>query len=508
MIVSRFLAASAAFALAAAVAVPVAGLAQMRPATMPTPVPTPAPNNSPLPYPAYGSPAPDVEAMTPHSGVPAIITLTQATKIAVALSPAFANENAEYAAIHAKFTSEKQALFPALSGTAQAQNNYGQSTTFSGGTAAGGSSATIGGKTTSEGATFTLTQLIYDGGRVIAAIHQSKRADIAGEATLLRQLQTLQLNVATAYYGVLQDNASVTANAQLVREFEINEDAVRAQIRNGAAARSDLANAQFQTAQARGVLVTAQGAAIGAQATFATTIGLDADTLVVPKTIKNEGNGTNPTYATSLQRALLLRPDYIAAQYTVWSAQDGVAFAKLARSPSLSFGAGSGWARQFPTVSTTCNSANGSCLGSGSTTNTVTQPFAFSSSLGLTLSIPIYDQGQTNYNVALAASQLDQAKAQLIQTHLQVESDVRSGLANLISARANLVQAISEQEAAQVSLDAAQAQYKVGAATILTLVTAEANLATAVSTYITSLYGVHTAEDTYLYAVGTSDLQL
>ena len=96
-----------------------------------------------------------------------------------------------------------------------------------------------------------------------------------------------------------------------------------------------------------------------------------------------------------------------------------------------------------------------------------------------TCQIPIYDQGQTNYNVAVAASQLDQANAGLIADEAQVESDVRSALANLISARASLVQAKAEQRAAQVSLDATQAQYKVGANTILGMVTAEANLSTA-----------------------------
>ena len=121
---------------------------------------------------------------------------------------------------------------------------------------------------------------------------------------------------------------------------------------------------------------------------------------------------------------------------------------------------------------------------------------------------PIYDQGQTNYNVAVAASQLDQAKAGLQQTKLTVEADVRTALANLISARANLVQAISARDSAQVSLDATQAQYKVGAATILNLVTAEANLSTATATYISGLYGVRTAEQNYLYATGASDLQL
>jgi outer membrane protein len=126
----------------------------------------------------------------------------------------------------------------------------------------------------------------------------------------------------------------------------------------------------------------------------------------------------------------------------------------------------------------------------------------------LNLSVPIYDQGITNYNVAVAASQLDQAIAGLQQNKLAVESDVRSALAGLISARASLVQAHAELNAAQVSLDATQAQYKVGAATILNVTQAEANLSTAQATYIAALYGTQTAEENYLYSVGLTDVQL
>ncbi|MBV8149907.1 MAG: TolC family protein [Candidatus Eremiobacteraeota bacterium] len=505
---------------------PIGALAQNQPmpVEMPSPLPTPAPNGSPIPYPAYGTPAPDVAQLTPHAGVPAVVALDQAEKLAVALSPTFAGQNAAWAAIHAKYASAYQALFPAISGTATMGSTYsnGTATTASsrtgGGTGTGSGAGAPDAATTSppigvfsrssitqEAAGITISQLIYDGGRTIAAIHSAKSADLSGRGTLLRQLETLQLSVANGYYAVLADNATVAADVQLVREFETNENSVRAQIRNGAAARSDLAAAQFQTAQARGQLVTAQGTAIGAQATFATTLGLDADVAVVPRQIGTETPQSNPTYAVALKRAFILRPDFVAAQYTVVSSEENLRFAKLARFPVLVAGASDTTGRNF----LDCSYASGKQNEHPSET-TCPGPSGYSNTkvLGLTLTVPIYDQGVTNYNVAVAQSQLDQAKANLQLTKLTVESDVRSALANLISARANLVQAIASRNAAQVSLDATQAQYKVGAATILNLVTAEANLSTAFATYISAEYGVRTAEQNYLYATGASDLQL
>lgn len=488
---------------------------------MPSPLPEPTISGTPLPYPAYGTPAPDVEQLKAKKGVPQSISLGDAIRIGVALSPTFSLQNAQWAAIHARYTSSVQAYYPGLNAVAQMGNQYSNGTTSTGSagvrptSSPGPSPAAIAGLATpappsratisNESVGITITQLIYDGGRTIANIRSAKAADIAGRATLLRQLQTLAFNIANSYYTVLEDNATVTADAQLVREFEVNEASVAAQIRNGAAARSDIAAAQFQTAQARGNLVTAQGTAIGAQATFATTLGLDADAQVVPQQITSRPSAPNPTYGASLKRALIMRPDYISAAFNVQSAQEALRYAKLARFPILAAGASDTVSRQFIDCFSNANTTNPAlaaslCPGPASWANDKT--------LGLNLTIPIYDQGQTNYNVAVAASQLDQAFASLNSTKLTVESDVRSALATLISARASLVQARSELTSAQVSLSATQAQYKVGATTILNVVTAEANLTTAQSSYITALYGVRTAEQNYLYATGVSDVQI
>jgi outer membrane protein len=485
----------AAIMTASAHAQPVPGEA---PVQMPSPQPEPTVSGSPIPYPAYGTPAPDVASLKSTPGVPQSISLDQSVKIAVALSPVFALDNAQWAAIHAKYTSSIQALYPGLSGSAGMTQTYLPVQTFvESGSGAGKTKSTqitTGGQTLTESASIAVQQLIFDGGRTIANIRSSREADIGGRATLLRDLQTLALNVANAYYAVLEDNATVAADAQLVREFEVNEASVAAQIRNGAAARSDIAAAQFQTAQARGNLVTAQGVAIGAQATFATTLGLNADVQVVPQSLSAQPQAPNPTYAASLKQAMLMRPDYIAATYNDYSAQDALRYAKLARAPVFTGNGSYTTARSVPRIFSPFEAP--------------VVNFLPQQALGITMTVPIYDQGVTNYNVAVAQSSLDQAVATLNQTRLTVQSDVRSALAGLISARAALVQAKSELTSAQVSLDATQAQYKVGATTILNVTTAEANLSTAQASYIGALYGVQTAYQNYLYAVGTSDVQL
>ncbi|MGC2130352.1 MAG: TolC family protein [Candidatus Aquilonibacter sp.] len=489
----RFMARSLPVALALGLCAPLAVGAQPSqvPIAVPTPAPMPTMSGTPMPYPAYGTPAPDVAAQKAHPGIPVVVTLNQAIDIAVAQSPTFASERAQYRAIAARYGAEKGALLPNISADASATRSFSGALSATGTTPQATSGPSAASYATQQSAAINVSELIYDGGEVIAGIRSAKEADVAGRDTLLREMQTLAYNVAANYYVLLEDNASVASDNSLVHEFEINEQYVEAQIRTGAAPRSDLAAAQFQTAQARGALVTAQGAAIAAQGVFSTVLGLDADSAISPKLL-----GTSPpqakllSYQQALQEAYTLRPDFLAAEHTVESYKENLRFAKLARFPTLT--------------------ANGS-IGADRTeipTGAYQTNYQGRNTLGATLTIPIYDQGITNYNVAVAAATLDEASASMTMTRLQVQSDVRGGLANLISARANLVQAQAEVTSATVSLQATQAQYKVGASTITAIVTAEANLATAQTAYVAALYGERLAESQYAYVLGASDLSL
>ncbi|MHB8461991.1 MAG: TolC family protein, partial [Vulcanimicrobiaceae bacterium] len=332
----------------------------------------------------------------------------------------------------------------------------------------------------------SMSQLIFDGGRAIAGIRSAKEGDLSGYDSLQRQLQTLAFSVANAYYKALQAEQLTVLDQQIVTQYAKQEDLVRAQIKIGAAAPSDLAQAQFLTEQKRVALVQAQGAQTQAEALFATTLGLDADSTVLPAddTPVNPAasllTSTMTSYGSALKRAELLRPDYLSADHNVEASKESLRYTKLARFPLLSGQASDGYNSTL---------ANGSQLKE-------------SKSLGLTLSIPIFDQGLTNYNVAVAASQLDVAVAGLASSKLTVESDVRSALAGYASAVAAVSQAQAEVKSAQTAFDASNARYKIGAATLLDLLTQQTNLSQAKTDLLTTTFNLRIAEQTYEYALG------
>ncbi len=416
-------------------------------------------------------------------GIPTKVTLVQAVAIAVAKSPTLAQARATYAQALAKYNVAKSAVFPSVSGSATATR------TFSAGTIGGVGSGlgTPNGIYNSVNYGLKLSELIYDGGRVIAGIHVAKSGQVAGRDTLIRSLQELGYTVAQAYYGVLLADRSVSVDQQIIKQYLTQARLVEAQIRVGAAAPSDLYSAQALTAQARLQLVTDEGTRVAAQATFATTLGLDANALIEP--IDNTaGSLTAPAaqfsvlpYNKAVRRALLMRPDYLAALNGYQAAKENVRFNRLTKFPSINANASDGYQSGLNGVPVQ------------------------SKSLGATLTVPIFDQGLTNYNVAVAAAQADAAKAGITLSRLQVESDVRSAIAKLDAARSALDQAQASLKAAQVGYNAASAQYKAGVANLVTLVTAEATLATAQKNAVSSVYSLQTAEQNYELALGESE---
>ncbi len=87
--------------------------------TGPNSIPTlaPADQAAPLPFPAYGTPAPQ-SSPVPVSDVPQVVTLQQAILIAYARSPVLASARADVAIATAPVGLARSALFPSISGSA------------------------------------------------------------------------------------------------------------------------------------------------------------------------------------------------------------------------------------------------------------------------------------------------------------------------------------------------------------------------------------------------------
>ena len=460
----------------------------------------PASEPTTLPYPAYGTPVPGVNTGVVNPQVPQVLALDEAVAIGYARSPLLAQARAQLQIQSAPVQLARTALFPSISGSATTQRLHSQDagrsvtttgTTTGSGTGAGGSTTTtVSGPLTYAANTFSasVSQLIYDGGHIAAELREARYNQSAQAATYQRELQTVAYNVATAYYNSLAAQRATAVAVQTVRVDETNENLVAAQIRAGSAAKADLATAQLPTAQARVAVIRDQGTELSDQAAFANAMGLDANTAVLPRddTPVNGATVTStvliPTYAQAIARALVLRPDLTAQQLSVNALQAGVRVAQLSN---------------FPTISGVGSASTGSTDLTGGT-------YRNSSSIGLNLTIPIYDQGIVAAQVAQARGNLALSVANQ-QTLLEnVQLNVKQALVNVVSARAALTSADVELHEAQVVLRSTQAQYRAGVTTLPLLLNAQVGLTTALTDQTTAVYSFRQAEQTFLYAEGAN----
>jgi outer membrane protein TolC len=468
--------------------------------TGPNAIPTlaPADQAAPLPFPAYGTPAPQ-SSPVPVAGVPQVVTLQQAILIAYARSPVLASARADVAIATAPVTLAQSALFPAVTGTASTSRDHRQAsaggsvTTTDPVTGATTTTTTFTPNTTSNSLSIGLQQLIFDGGRVAAQIRSARATQSSSVATYQRQLQTVAFNVGTAYYNTLAAERQTQVALTTVQLDLVQEALVSAQIRAGTEARTDLSTAQLPTAQARVVVVKAQANQYIQLATFANALGIDANTNVQPKddipalsatsgTISVAPSFPTPTYDVAMTRASAFRPDLTAQHFAVVASQESLRAARLGN---------------FPNINGAANYGTSSTDASGGT-------FRNSGSIGLTLTIPFYDRGVTRAQTEQAQAQLDKANAQYTITLQGIQLNVRQALVNLIAAYASLDQTNAELAKAQDVLRATQAQYRAGVTTLPLLLNAQVGITQALTDEVTAVYTVRQAEQALLFAEGAN----
>jgi outer membrane protein TolC len=461
------------------------------PPTMPTPVPVPSPITSlppasqaaTLPYPAYGTPAPGVDRGVAVPNVPQVITLDQAIAIGFAASPLLAQARAAVTIATAPVDLAKTAFLPNVAGTVS--SSHGVREVGSQGSGQTGSDSNF----QSNGLNISLAQLIYDGGKVADELRAAKATLNGSIATYKRQLQTVAFNVATAYYNALAAQRATQIANETVKIDQVNANLVAAQIAAGTAARSDYLTAELPVAQARVTLVKNQGAELSAQAAFVNAMGIDANILALPQDDGNVLTGASgipqvpvPSYDQAITRALLLRPDYFAAQQNVVSFQQSLRAAKLGLWPHVNASASYG--------------TNSTDVGGGNYRN--------SGDVGLTLSVPIFDQGITHAQVVQAQGQLDQAVASLNQTKESIQLNVKQTLVSLVSAQATFTQTQAELANAQQVLQATQAQFAAGVTTLPLLLDAQVGLTQALVDQVNAVYSLRQAEAAFLFAEGAN----
>jgi outer membrane protein TolC len=291
---------------------------------------------------------------------------------------------------------------------------------------------------------------LFDGWRRPAERRAANANLDAAEAGLVSAQFDQQLTTTNAYFDVLAAEQLLTVRQASVRRAEEQLNVSVNRLHAGSGIRSDSLRSLVTLGQAQLSLLDAQTQLAVAQANLGRIVGADGPVGAVDDSSLYSVMTTVDTAAIRAE-ALSKAPSVIAADASARASRAAVGVSKAAYFPTLNL--------------STSFSLN------GSRQNDYT--FLQQRQLNLQLNWPIFNRFQREQSIANAVSSAESADANAAESRRQVLADVTSSLASLEAARLRIGITQTSVQAAREDLRVQQERFRLGAGTIVDVLTSQ-----------------------------------
>jgi outer membrane protein len=307
------------------------------------------------------------------------------------------------------------------------------------------------GTTHPKGYDVTLTQPVFQGGRVINGVREAESNVRAAREQLRNIEQQVLLAAATAYMDVVRDQQVVRLRENnvnvLTRELKATQDRFAV----GEVTRTDVAQAQSRRAAAVSQLDLARANLKTSRATFERVVGHPPANLVSPSPPeKYLPKSVEEATAVAAREA----PALVGALYSEQAARANVD--KI-------------WGELLPSVQVVGRYAN-----DYNSSRTVDQTEA--TTVTAQLSVPIYEGGEVRARVRQAKHQHVSRLQQIEQFRSEAQATVVTAWSRLQASRAQLVSDQVAVQAGRTALQGVREEERVGQRTVLDVLNAEQEL--------------------------------
>lgn len=385
------------------------------------------------------------------------LALEDAILLAICSHPQLSRTWSDARAAAAEVGVSKAAYWPTLNATAGIERDN-LTTNYSGGYSQDQ-------RSTSRYGMLNLSWVLFDFGKRGATLDRARALLRAANAAHDDALQSVFYDAAQAFYA-LRDAQAALAAAQAV-EHAAQESLAEASARHdgGAGTLGDALQAQTTYRKALLDRVSAEGDLQNAIGTLATTLGADADTplRIADAEPSPDRDDFTRGVADLIAEAKRHHPKLIAAREKLEAARDEV---RAVRAQSL------------PTISLTGSVARNNPSYQQQASFLQLQS-SHSNSIGIQVSIPLFEGFASGYRVAQAKAQADAQEADVRNTELKVSLDVWKSYQSLQTDTTNLDNSRHLLDTALHSLDIARGRYKAGVGTFTELLNAQSALADA-----------------------------
>lgn len=293
---------------------------------------------------------------------------------------------------------------------------------------------------------------LFTGGRRGAQIRSARASATAAEASLLEQRFAMMLAAKQAFFNVLRAHEQIRVGQIRVQLAQQGLDAAQRRLDVGSATRSDVLRAQLELTDARQTLLDSQAQKRSAAFALGRLVGIDGP--VEPRQDEPLEPASLALDREALRELALARsPAMASARANARSSTADLSAARAQWFPSLSGSAGYTIANDDPTLSQATNSW----------------------SLSMGLSYPIFNGLQRESAIDRARASVTVADAQLADTQRQTLAETERLLLD-VEVTAQRVDLLRQGlEVAEEDLRVQQERYRLGASTILDLITSQLN---------------------------------
>ena len=307
---------------------------------------------------------------------------------------------------------------------------------------------------------------VYNGSKRVNTLKQQQLNSRIAELTVDESENSIEENITQLYVQILYSAEAVKVNESTLevsqKEFERGQELFNA----GSIASSDLAQLEAQVSNDNYQLVTSQTTLQNYKLQLKQLLELDGDfemDLFLPQLDDSSVLIPLPTKDDVYQTALNLRPEIESGKLNIEAADMNSKITRAAYIPSLSLSAGIG------------------------TTNANANDFSFSeqvkqnwnNSIGLTLSIPIFDKRQTKSAVNKAKLQRQTSELDLMDNQKTLYKTIESLWLSANSAQQQYVAATQKLKSTQASYALVSEQFNLGMKNTVELLTEKNNLLSA-----------------------------
>jgi outer membrane protein len=332
---------------------------------------------------------------------------------------------------------------------------------------------------------------LFNGGQNVANLRAARLGEEASTQDLARTQQTVVFTVASNFLELVAQQEQLRVQQQNLAALQQQEEQIKRFVDVGTRPISDLYQQQASVAASRASVVETQRALELAKVNLIQTLQLDAagNYEFVPPAVNTVDVNRQYNLDTLVARAYAQRSDIDADEARVGAAEQDVKAAKASKWPTISVSAGYNTALSSASDLSVADQLNQRRGGS----------------VGIGVSIPLFDRGSADLATQRAQIQADNARLALEQQRQQVAVEVRRAYLDHRAAQERLAAAQAQQLAADQALAATRERYRVGAATLVELTQSQAAQVQAASALVNARYTLVFQQSLMSYYTGELD---